>query len=603
MSQAWFKSILCTYLPSTYVCYRRGDEDPSVLNDFQRCKHSEKSKFLCNKINLAAIVRHRQHFFSKGKVQQDIFLTRYIAPYEPERRKTKTTPSCSTQKKTRSLSVTYFLTGKKKKKLPVCKSFFMKVFSIKKDRLISIAKTVFEGKVPKENRGGDRKSQKSSEKKAKLREFLASLPANESHYNRNKSKRIYLSSDLNISKLRKLYNESVPPELQVKPTMFWEVFVNDFNIGFRSPTSDACSTCILLNNRIAAETDPKKKKTHQIEKRVHKLRAQYFYKMAKMSDPDSLTFCFDLQQVQPLPRTPIQDAFYARQISFYNFCIVAMDSRNPKFYQWSEDLSGRGSTEVGSALLHYLNGIDLAGISVLRLFCDGCGGQNKNSHIVQALLFWLVNKSPENLKEILLTFPVRGHSFLPADRVFGRVEKEIRTKPVIISKDEYYSIYNNHGEVRKLGEDWTILDIKSLLDYYKKIEGMRELKRIVLKKHVITKKRGRRMVTEIQCLVNIYRNYRNEFDDERIPFCLLKRGKRHPTELFEICTTKVLSAAKKKDVGKLLKKQFGDDWANNEEFKWYKDLIDKEENQQEMNDNDEEENFCDCLEVEEANFV
>ncbi|CAH2101231.1 unnamed protein product [Euphydryas editha] len=80
-----------------------------------------------------------------------------------------------------------------------------------------------------------------------------------------------------------------------------------------------------------------------------------------MDYPDSLTFCFDLQQVQPLPRTPIQDAFYARQISLYNFCVVPMDSRKPKFYQWSEDISGRGFVEVGTALLHYLNELDLAG--------------------------------------------------------------------------------------------------------------------------------------------------------------------------------------------------------------------------------------------------
>lgn len=65
-------------------------------------------------------------------------------------------------------------------------------------------------------------------------------------------------------------------------------------------------------------------------------------------------FCFDLQQVQPLPRTPIQESFYSRQINYYNLCFVGMDSRNPSFYQWSEDQGGRGATEVGSALLHHL---------------------------------------------------------------------------------------------------------------------------------------------------------------------------------------------------------------------------------------------------------
>ncbi|CAH2101232.1 unnamed protein product [Euphydryas editha] len=96
-------------------------------------------------------------------------------------------------------------------------------------------------------------------KKEKIREFIRQLPATESHYNRNKSKKSYLSSELNIGKLRKFYNDSVTPDFESKKMMFWEIFSSDFPLGFRSPASDACSTCILLNNEIAAETDPDKK--------------------------------------------------------------------------------------------------------------------------------------------------------------------------------------------------------------------------------------------------------------------------------------------------------------------------------------------------------
>lgn len=358
---------------------------------------------------------------------------------------------------------------------------FMKTFSLKKDRLSYLAKTVFDGKIPKENRGGDRKSEKSAAKKESLREFIRKLPASESHYNRAKSRRIYLSCDLNQLKLREMYNSSVPQDLRVTKTMFQKVFSEDFNIGFKSPASDACSTCILLNNKIKIATG-EEKRILMVQKRVHMLRAKAFYKLCRNNDPESENFCFDLQQVQPLPRTPIQESFYSRQISYYNLCFVSMDSRNPRFYQWSEDQGGRGATEVGSALLHHLNSLNLEGKKMLRLFCDGCGGQNKNSHIVHCLMFWLVNESPDNIKEFFLTFPVRGHSFLPADRVFGRVEKEVKTVPVITQKEEYQTIYKRHGVVLLLGEDWGLKDVKSLEAYYKKLEGMRELKRVHLKK-------------------------------------------------------------------------------------------------------------------------
>lgn len=96
--------------------------------------------------------------------------------------------------------------------------------------------------------------------------------------------------------------------------------------------------------------------------------------------------------------------------------------------------------------------------STLRLFCDGCAGQNKNSHIIHTLYFWLTNKFPKQLREIQVTFPVRGHSFLPVDRVFGRVEKRLRKSPTIIDKEDYLTLYSEFGYVKSLGRDWNFLD-------------------------------------------------------------------------------------------------------------------------------------------------
>lgn len=135
-------------------------------------------------------------------------------------------------------------------------------------------------------------------------------------------------------------------------------------------------------------------------------------------------------------RDPIQDAFYSRQISLYNLWFVNMSAVHPVFFTWDETQSGRGATEVGSAL-QYLKFQDYTGIETVRLFCDGCGGQNKNSHIIHTMLFWLINHSPTEIKQIQITYPARGHSFLPADRVFGRIEKVIKKYPVITTKEEY----------------------------------------------------------------------------------------------------------------------------------------------------------------------
>lgn len=64
---------------------------------------------------------------------------------------------------------------------------------------------------------------------------------------------------------------------------------------------------------------------------------------------NSKTYCFDLQQVQPVPKTPVGDAFYLRQIGYYTLCIVGTDTQNPMFYCWTEDQAGTGCKKIGSA--------------------------------------------------------------------------------------------------------------------------------------------------------------------------------------------------------------------------------------------------------------
>lgn len=175
---------------------------------------------------------------------------------------------------------------------------------------------------------------------------------------------------------------------------------------------------------------------------------------------------------------PSHVQFYSRQISFYNFCVVDKNSKDPSFYCWTENEAGRGSTEVGSALFHFLNTKNFDGTDTIKLFCDGCGRQNKKSHIIHLLFFWLQNKSHKNIQQIKLNFPTRGHSFLPANRVFGRVEKEIRRYPVITTQEEYIKHYSKFGTVLKLGNDWSLFNIRELETVYKKLENIQTLKRI-----------------------------------------------------------------------------------------------------------------------------
>lgn len=384
--------------------------------------------------------------------------------------------------------------------ITVCKNFFMHLTRVKATRLHNIAKRIRQNKSLREARGGDRTSNKSVGKKIAVREFLRKLKGQESHYSRKKSKRIYLQSDLNMTKLYKMYNNSVGVALQVKKSMFRRVFC-EFNIGFKSPASDICCYCNKIDLQLKKEksASPEKRNVAVIsdlilKKRVHKVRAKAFYGLMREKRDNEIKVCFDLQQVQSLPKSPVQEAFYLRQLSFYAFCVVDIKAEKTVFYTWTEDQSGRGSKEVSSALFNYLKNIDLTDVKTIRLFCDGCGAQNKNNIVVQTLLYFLGTHTC-SVEEIQITFPVRGHSFLPADRVFGRVEKMLRKKPTIANREEYYSVYEEVGEVRKLGEHWTILNTKSLSTRFKTIDHISHMQRIAIKKEIETIQRRSRTIT------------------------------------------------------------------------------------------------------------
>lgn len=89
-----------------------------------------------------------------------------------------------------------------------------------------VARQMYDGKVPKERRGGDRVSIKSIDKKQKIRQFISKLKATESRYNKQKSKRIYLSPELSIAKLHKAFNKQCDAASISGLTMFSKIFNN-----------------------------------------------------------------------------------------------------------------------------------------------------------------------------------------------------------------------------------------------------------------------------------------------------------------------------------------------------------------------------------------
>nr|CAH7751566.1 unnamed protein product [Callosobruchus chinensis] len=218
---------------------------------------------------------HANFYSNETKIEQDAFLLKYIAISKPKRE------SCTKANSSRKgVAVQYYvkLVASKTFQLQVCQNTFLGILHVSKDRVQRIARNnILTGKVPVEKRGGDTRAAFYEDRRKSVKSFIEKLKGIESHYCRSKNiQRQYLSSDLNISKLYRMYNESVQGNLKVKKTFFREIFLRDYNIGFGSPVTDACSKCIELSERIKAEKDEQKKVMLMMEKRIHTAKSGFF---------------------------------------------------------------------------------------------------------------------------------------------------------------------------------------------------------------------------------------------------------------------------------------------------------------------------------------
>lgn len=280
---------------------------------------------------------------------------------------------------------------------------------------------------------------------------------------------------------------------------------------------------------------------------------------------------FDCQKNFAIPKLPDQATYYSRQLYLYNFCIVQGSSKDPLkgntfLYTWGEHELPKGSNEIASCVYHRLQNIDFTGISTLRCVADGCGGQNKNSVLLLMLGKWLLHKAPSSIKKIECIFPVPGHSFIPPDRVFAGIEKVIRKKEVISHPKDFFTILQSHGQVFHLGREFPDLDWKSETNVISKPPGQWHFKFAPSKRFFIKRNQKKDSI-----LIQGEFAYKSEVGSYG---GICRKGKNvgmaNPKQ---ISTGRIVNVLKVRDVNKLLKKHYGDNWQQIDSLEFYKNII------------------------------
>lgn len=537
---------------------------------------------MCRQLKMADLMKIHKDFYSrKDKIGQDIYVLKWCKSTTPRRHRNVT-------QTTKSLSIEYSLPTVDGKLLRVCRETFCSVLGLKKDRIQGVLKRYQKGMVPEECRGGDRIKDKNDAKKNAMANFIESFRSVESHYCRSKvAIRTYLPCELNIKKLARMYNESVDETLQVKESYFRSYFNNKYNIGFGTPKTDVCSTCLKVKEELKIERNERKRNKIMTKHRVHKLKSAAFFQLLKEIKNNREVFSIDCQKNLCLPKLPDQAAYFSQQYNFYNFCVVhgsskeKLDKNNIWCYVWTDLDLPKNSSVISSALYNALCSFEFGdSIKEILIFADGCSGQNKNMTMIGMLCFWFLKNAPASIETIQLTFPVVGHSYMPPDRVFGLIERKIKKVPCITNPQEYCNIIQEHATIRKLSRYWVAQDWKTDTSNVVKIPGSWHFQFNPSKRFILSKSAN-------TILVRGEVNYKTDLGMAK---SVLKRGKNlaHLT-LTNLQPGRVSDKKKAGSVAKLLQNHFGDKWKEDKSLEFYKKAIESSEQEScEAPDNQEE---------------
>lgn len=399
-----------------------------------------------------------------SKSTQDVYLQGLIVPTKVIRRRPRANPGNPGSRRDPREASYHYLIKLGPSQTVVCRHTFCSLHGITVGRVKHVARVTAAGAVCLDGRGkhNNRKTY-SLELLKQMDDHIRSFPVRTSHY---RSRTVqYLSCDLTVTRMHYLFLKSHYPccateidnghkkdkvSCECKYFVYRKYFNENFGYGFGKPKSDVCNECCEIKAKLDCETCEDKIETLKRDLLVHKCRAKAFHEKLRVAkeiaktDETVETLTFDFMQHVPVPKLPVNEIFYLRQMWVYTFGIHQHSTEKPYFFMWSEADAKHGVNEVISCLLHFIENHVPRTRTVLNLFSDACTGQNRNSTMIHFLTA-LVNSG--RFKRITHDFPVRGHSFLPCDSDFSHLGKIKNRQENVYTPTQWVDIFKDKHHV------------------------------------------------------------------------------------------------------------------------------------------------------------
>ena len=375
-------------------------------------------------------------FYQLSSSGQNQFVANSI---EEERKQVQRLRRIDGNQSRRNFTRRYFLTKNNGTKIEVCQVMFLNTFdiSLKKVRVIVEKKRSSEGKICPEDKRGKHGNQPKVPENDKLliKEHINLFPAYQSHYSRSHTQKKYLSPDLSIAEMHRLYVDyckarNIEPQ---KASLYRKIFVEEFNLSFHRPKNDTCAKCDKFEMQLKCCQSEIERISIEEEQNTHLHLAESAYESKRrdkeecQNNPGYVTISFDLQKCLPTPYLRSGLSFYKRQLWTFNLTIYQTLGKEScsLCYVWNETVAGRGGQEIGSCIYHYLHNLaENNDVHTVTMYSDSCGGQNRNIFF-STMLLQTVSELKAKGKNLTINhkFLEAGHTHMEADSIHAAIEK------------------------------------------------------------------------------------------------------------------------------------------------------------------------------------
>lgn len=284
-----------------------------------------------------------------------------------------------------------------------------------------------------------------------IKEHISMFNSVDSHYRRADSQKQYLESDLSISKMHRLYIEWVKDKtvcVKAKSAtlrQYTDIF-NTFNLSFFKPKKDLCDKRkqFKLANAEEKLILQSEHENHLKNKDIARDKKNYD-KLQALNNNELCVAVFDLEKVLTTPQGEAGSFYYKRKCAVYNFTIYDIGNKQGYCYMWDESEGKRGSNDIGTCLLKFIESMKEKGYKEFSFYSDNCGGQNRNRFIYS---MWEYASFTFKVK-ITHTFLERGHTQSEGDSMHSCVEHAKKGKSIYVPAHLDANTFANPREMLK----------------------------------------------------------------------------------------------------------------------------------------------------------